>query len=85
MYWFIGPYIGISDAIQEKTFFCDPLSPILSLLFTQHYQEYIISVAKFFVAYKKTLDTLAEYYKNPTYDDPSQLSFPYIRVFKSLI
>ncbi len=44
----------------------------------------MISVAKFFAAYKKALDNLAEYYKNPIHDDPSQLSFPYIRVFKSL-
>ena len=74
----------MAGAIQGNAFICDPLSPTLPLLFTQHYQEYMISVAKFFAAYKKALDSLREYYKNPSHDEPSQLSFPYIRSFKHL-
>ncbi|CAG8666149.1 5271_t:CDS:2 [Funneliformis caledonium] len=79
-----GPYIGMAGAIQGNKFLCDPLSPTLPLLFTQHYQEYMLSVAKFFAAYKKALDNLGEYYKNPSHDEPSQLSFPYIRSYKHL-
>ena len=79
-----GPYVGIAGAVYSERASFDPLSPVIPLLFLNHYPESMLLVARVFRALKICLSELETYYENLKFiskndNIPRQAAFPYIQ------
>ena len=77
-------YVGIAGAIYSERASFDPLSPVIPLLFLNHYPESMLLVARVFRALKICLSELETYYENLKFISKNdnilrQAAFPYIQ------